>query len=534
MTSHAHAPAKADPTAGDSKSRGEAAPANPLWSRLTLGSGAVVQPKLRLGAVDDPAEREADRVAEAVVQRKEGGRDTVGAGLRPALGGGVGPSIGGVTGEGGSQTRPYLDVSPTTESRIGSLRGGGLPLTRTQRTYFEPHFGDLSAVRLHTGPNAQEAARSVSARAFTVGRDIAFEAGEYQMGSAEGRRLLAHELTHTVQQGANAADAKLKLQRQSMTTPDPGASEPEALSTSATSLPTADQLTERLGVARADGGRAIGSAVEGEFARLGVPEGGYAEAGEELSPYETSGRPRLWTMFGRPLRTRRGTRRMESYLQRAALVYPDLALVLALTSRESTESWSGGSGRPTDSVETDRQRTLGRLVRPSRVPAAARTGRWELRHVAEWDDPGSTRVESGPAAALVIPSRDRLVAYAAALAECERRVRQHFDRHPQGAVLLAQLSADARRAWVQYFYAQSSGASLAGLTETLESESEGQGGTLDLNDILTSTAAGENVHVRHARLRAAYAATIDRLLLSNPLVLPSGAGSDTPAEVEVP
>ena len=85
MTSHAHAPAKADPTAGDSKSRGEAAPANPLWSRLTLGSGAVVQPKLRLGAVDDPAEREADRVAEAVVQRKEGGRDTVGAGLRPAL-----------------------------------------------------------------------------------------------------------------------------------------------------------------------------------------------------------------------------------------------------------------------------------------------------------------------------------------------------------------------------------------------------------------------------------------------------------------
>jgi hypothetical protein len=135
---------------------------------------------------------------EEKVQRAPG---QVGAGLRPAPGG-PGPSVGGVPGEGGSQTRPYADVSPATESRVASLRGGGEPLSPDQRAYFEPHFGDLSTVRLHTGPQAHAAARSLSARAFTVGKDIAFGAGEYQPESPEGQKLLAHELTHTVQQGA--------------------------------------------------------------------------------------------------------------------------------------------------------------------------------------------------------------------------------------------------------------------------------------------------------------------------------------------
>ncbi|MDX1997430.1 MAG: DUF4157 domain-containing protein [Thermoanaerobaculia bacterium] len=75
-------------------------------------------------------------------------------------------------------------------------------LSSAQRAYFEPHFGDLSGVRLHTGPEAHAAAAGLSARAFTVGKDIAFGAGQYQPDSPAGRKLLAHELTHTVQQGA--------------------------------------------------------------------------------------------------------------------------------------------------------------------------------------------------------------------------------------------------------------------------------------------------------------------------------------------
>src|SRR6185295_11487759 len=98
-------------------------------------------------------------------------------------------------------------VSPRTESRIASLRnGGGEPLSPSLRSYFEPRFGsDLSGVRLHAGGEAAEAAREVRARAFTVGRDVAFGAGEYRPESAEGKRLLAHELAHVVQQAGPAA-----------------------------------------------------------------------------------------------------------------------------------------------------------------------------------------------------------------------------------------------------------------------------------------------------------------------------------------
>lgn len=72
------------------------------------------------------------------------------------------------------------------------------------RTYFEPRFGqDFSQVRVHTDARAVESAQAVNALAYTVGRNIVFRAGQYAPGTAEGRRLLAHELTHVVQQGGN-------------------------------------------------------------------------------------------------------------------------------------------------------------------------------------------------------------------------------------------------------------------------------------------------------------------------------------------
>lgn len=94
------------------------------------------------------------------------------------------------------------EVTPDLESRIASLHGGGQPLSPSSRAFFEPHFGqNFSHVRIHSGTCAADIARAVNARAFTLGRDVVFGAGQYQPDSTDGMRLLAHELTHTLQQG---------------------------------------------------------------------------------------------------------------------------------------------------------------------------------------------------------------------------------------------------------------------------------------------------------------------------------------------
>ena len=92
-------------------------------------------------------------------------------------------------------------VTNADASNIHALNGSGTPLPETSRSFFEPRFGvDLSNVRVHTDSRAVETANSINAKAFTVGRNIAFGAGEYVPESSEGQRLLAHELTHVVQQ----------------------------------------------------------------------------------------------------------------------------------------------------------------------------------------------------------------------------------------------------------------------------------------------------------------------------------------------
>jgi hypothetical protein len=85
------------------------------------------------------------------------------------------------------------------------LRGPGQPLDTATRKYFEPRFGkDFSGVRIHSGERAAKSARAVDALAYTVGRDLVFGPGQYAPATAEGRRLLAHELTHVVQQDSAA------------------------------------------------------------------------------------------------------------------------------------------------------------------------------------------------------------------------------------------------------------------------------------------------------------------------------------------
>ncbi len=92
-------------------------------------------------------------------------------------------------------------VGPGIESRINSLKGGGQPLDSATRSFFEPRFGhDFSHVRVHADSGAAETAKSVNARAYTLGSNMVFGSGEYQPQSSAGKRLLGHELTHVVQQ----------------------------------------------------------------------------------------------------------------------------------------------------------------------------------------------------------------------------------------------------------------------------------------------------------------------------------------------
>ncbi len=82
-----------------------------------------------------------------------------------------------------------------------ALRSPGQPLDAATRAFFEPRFGHaFQNVRVHTDARAAESARAVDAFAYTAGQDIVFAEGVYQPGTTEGRRLLAHELVHTVQQ----------------------------------------------------------------------------------------------------------------------------------------------------------------------------------------------------------------------------------------------------------------------------------------------------------------------------------------------
>jgi hypothetical protein len=98
------------------------------------------------------------------------------------------------------------------------MNGGGSPLPETDQNFFESRMGaDLSSVRVHTDSSAAQTSRDLNARAFTVGSNIAFNSGEYQPGTTAGRHLLAHELTHTVQQGASPQLKRQVIQREADT-----------------------------------------------------------------------------------------------------------------------------------------------------------------------------------------------------------------------------------------------------------------------------------------------------------------------------
>ncbi len=145
-------------------------------------SAAAPQMKLRVSQPGDVHEREADQVAEQVMRMPDSA----------AASGGDAP------------THASTPASATADT----IPSGGQPLDATARAFMEPRFGhDFGHVRVHTDEQAAEAASGYRARAYTVGSDIVFGAQEYAPDTSSGQHLLAHELTHVVQQEGDAAAA---------------------------------------------------------------------------------------------------------------------------------------------------------------------------------------------------------------------------------------------------------------------------------------------------------------------------------------
>ena len=167
------------------------------------------QTRLTVNTPGDAYEQEADRVATQVLRMSD----------EEVLTARAGEGIQRLTSEeeeeellqAKEESGATPQVTPETQAAIDAMRGGGAPLDPTARAFMEPRFGhDFSQVRVHTDTRAATVARSLDALAFTVGNDIAFAPGQYRPGSDEGRALLAHELTHTLQQTGGAA----RVQRQ--------------------------------------------------------------------------------------------------------------------------------------------------------------------------------------------------------------------------------------------------------------------------------------------------------------------------------
>lgn len=150
-----------------------------------------LQTKLLISSPSDPLEREADQVADIVVR---------GRSPRFAVSGARGDSVVHRCGSVPAASCPCHDA-PSIVGQV--LRAPGQPLDSQTRSLMESRLGhDFSGVRVHTNDRAAESARAVNAAAYTVGRDMVFGASQYAPSTDAGRRLLAHELTHVVQQGS--------------------------------------------------------------------------------------------------------------------------------------------------------------------------------------------------------------------------------------------------------------------------------------------------------------------------------------------
>jgi uncharacterized protein DUF4157 len=230
------------------------APTSPVWTSLALRP-APLQRKLAINPPDDAYEREADRVAEAVT-------NTTGPQVQRAC------DCGGTCDEcsegakvqtmhaGGDHA--HEATAPPVVDEV--LRSPGQPLEPATRSFMEDRFAhDFSNVRVHSDPKAAESAKSVNALAYTVGSDVVLGEGQHAQHTDSGRKLLAHELTHVVQQSGGLGRKTLQRwtinkcnQAQSVYVEDAFAKSFDTLSKAARQLeqkPTTDNVKAALWLA---------------------------------------------------------------------------------------------------------------------------------------------------------------------------------------------------------------------------------------------------------------------------------------------
>jgi Domain of unknown function (DUF4157)/Lysine-specific metallo-endopeptidase len=161
----------------------EEAPSRMALRKANCGCGSCPECTGQVLGVSEPSdavEREADVMADRVLRSADTGHPT------------------------------SAGIGTASEQPSGMVPAGGGPLDAVTRAWMEPRFGaDFGRVRIHTGTSAATRAANVSAQAYTVGEHVVFGAGQYQPGNEPGRRLLAHELAHVVQQRSGKAGGTL-------------------------------------------------------------------------------------------------------------------------------------------------------------------------------------------------------------------------------------------------------------------------------------------------------------------------------------
>ncbi|NOT50465.1 MAG: DUF4157 domain-containing protein [Chitinophagaceae bacterium] len=267
-------------------------------------SGARIQAKLSVSSPDDPQEKEADAMADQVMRMTEpasapGSREEEkvqkkGIAIQPKCASceedKAQPKIFRMvsrTGNAGMNTTVdrkdislhHSDViqrsgrgppasSTSFEDSLSSSKGGGTALPGDTRQFMEDRFNaDFSGVRIHTGNHAESMSSQINAQAFTHGNDIYFNNGKYSPDTSQGSTLLAHELTHTIQQGASSHNSSPSSSSSTVSAKPISVSRKEIIHRSADGVPS--QLTNAVAKAKTVEGKIDANKPQGDGFRTG-------------------------------------------------------------------------------------------------------------------------------------------------------------------------------------------------------------------------------------------------------------------------
>lgn len=219
-----------DPVRSRAPERARPTPIHQLQEALgNRAIGRFIQTKLQVNQPGDANEQEADRVADQVMRMQDPATDDKGGSGETQVS--LTPTVSRLADsdsesrlsrmctdceevEKGVQLKEIPGAAPEAHPLVGPAAGSGQPLDSSVRSFFEPRFGHaFDEVRIHTDQQAAESARALNAHAYTLGKDIVFNEGTYSPETNEGRRLLAHELTHTIQQGNSSGLQTNLIQR---------------------------------------------------------------------------------------------------------------------------------------------------------------------------------------------------------------------------------------------------------------------------------------------------------------------------------